>query len=305
MIDQTTYSSHIDQAHRLRQLVLQGPDEGMNEPGSTHVIAVTSGKGGVGKTLLAVNLSIALAARNHRVILFDMDMGLANADIVLGVEPTYTWSDVFAGRKSLEDIIIQGPGQIALVPGSSGMSQLADLSEFERHKLKSAMQHIEKRYDIVVLDCGAGISQNVVGFASSADTILVVATPEPTALTDAYATIKTFTTDRAGIIYAPHTGASLGVIVNLAESQREGYEIYERLAGVSAKFLHLAVSDYGYILRDDYVTAAIRQRCPVILRYPRCSASTCLMATAGRLSRHLGQPEVSESLFYRVMNMFL
>jgi len=177
MADQISHTKNIDQAHRLRQLMLQSANTESSPSGSTHVIAVASGKGGVGKTLLAVNLSIALAARNHQVILFDMDLGLANADIVLGVEAKYTWNDVLNGRRSLSDIIVQGPGQIAFVPGSSGMAHLADLSEFERHKLKLTMQHVENHYDVVVLDCGAGISQNVLGFAASADTIVVVATP--------------------------------------------------------------------------------------------------------------------------------
>ncbi|UCD28316.1 MAG: AAA family ATPase [Planctomycetota bacterium] len=305
MADQENYSERTDQAHRLRQLVLQRDSDELHASGSTHVIAVTSGKGGVGKTFLAVNLSIALAARNHRVILFDMDMGLANADIVLGVQPNFTWNDVLKGRRSLDDIMVQGPGQIAFVPASSGIAHMADLSEFERYQLRLAMHQIECRYDVVILDCGAGISQNVVGFASSADTVLVTATPEPTAITDAYAMIKTFAVDPAGNIYNCSGSSSIGVLVNQAESRREGCETYERLAQVAARFLHLPVSDFGYILRDDHVSAAVRQRCPVILRYPRCSASTCLMAVAGKLAHELGQPESSKSLFYRVMNMFL
>jgi len=306
MAKQNQYGKRVDQAYHLRQLVSQSNSAAIEETGScTHVIAVVSGKGGVGKTLAAVNLSIALAARNHRVILFDMDMGLANADIVLGVEAACTWSDVIGGKRTLDDIIIQGPGEISFVPGSSGVTHLANLSEFERHQLKLAMRSIENRYDIVVLDCGAGISKNVIGVAASADTILVMATPEPTAVTDAYAMIKALACNTDGGIYARDPAGSIGVMVNMAESRREAKETYDRLASVAARFLHVPVSDYGYILRDDYVSTAVRQRCPVILRYPRSSASSCLMATAIKLSRELGQPEVSKSLFYRVMNMFL
>jgi flagellar biosynthesis protein FlhG len=266
------------------------------------VIAVTSGKGGVGKTLVATNLAIALAAQEHRVVLFDMDMGLANADIVLGVEPRHNWDDVLSGRRSVDDVLVEGPGGIALVAGTSGVARMANLSEFERHQLKVAMAEIEDRYDVVVLDCGAGISTNVTGFASSADTVLVLATPEPPALTDAYAMVKAFaqTPIESGV-----PASSLGVIVNLAESRREGRDTYERLAGVAARFLHLPLTDYGYILRDDHVSAAVRDRCPVILKYPRSSASSCLMASASRLSREMGRPEPSQSLFYRVINMFL
>ncbi len=295
----------IDQAYHLRKLVAHSAPPAVAPRNSSHVIAVASGKGGVGKTLVAANLSIALAAQGHRVILFDMDMGLANADIVLGVEAGGSLTDVLSGRRELDEIVIQGPGQIAFVPGASGVAQVANLSEFERHQLMAAMQRLESRYDIVVLDCGAGISRNVVGFGAGADTILVIATPEPTAITDAYAMIKAFAQDRRGVSGPGESPVSIGVLVNLADSRREGQETYERIAGVAARFLHLPITDYGYILRDEHVPAAVRGRCPVILRYPRCSASTCMMSTASRLSREMGQPQPGRSLFYRVMNMFV
>jgi flagellar biosynthesis protein FlhG len=219
----------------------------------------------------------------------------------LGVDAAYTWRDLLAGRRSLEEVMVQGPGGIALLPGASGVSQMANLSEFERHQLVAAAERATASYDVVVFDCGAGISHNVVSVASFADTILVIATPEPTAITDAYAMIKAFAREPR----SSGCAATIGVIVNLAESRREGRDTFERLAGVAARFLHVPVTDYGYILRDEHVPAAVRQRCPVILRYPRCSASTCLMVSAERLSRELGRPEEHRSLFYRVMNMFL
>lgn len=289
-----------DQAYRLRQLVSQGARVApAPPPRRAHVIAVTSGKGGVGKTLVSVNLSIALASRGHRVCLFDMDMGLANADIVLGIDAPYTLSDVLSGRRSFDEVIVRAPGEIAFVPGASGVTSMANLSEFERHQLMAAMGRVEEAYDVVVLDCGAGISRNVVAFASTADTILVIATPEPTSITDAYAMVKSFAAERN-----PSMG-SIGILVNQAENRREGRDTYERLASVAARFLHLPVSDYGYILRDEHVQAAVRSRSPVLLKYPRCSASSCLLAAAGRLSSELGESGHSESLFYRVMRMFI
>ena len=302
MLSRDSQGKRVDQAYRLRQWVSEGGPRGPDTRRATQAIALVSGKGGVGKTLIAANISIALAARGHRVILFDMDMGLANADIVMGVEARCTWRDVLSGRRSLGEVIVQGPGQVALVPGASGVAHMANLSEFERHRLMAAMQHIEDRWDVVVLDCAAGISQNVVGPATGADTILVVTTPEPTSVTDAYATIKAFAQDQAG---PGRSAGSIGVLVNLADSRREGRDTFERLAEVAARLLHLPLTDYGYVLRDDHVPAAIRQRCPVVLCYPRCAASTCVMASATRLSRDMGQPEADRSLFYRVMNMFL
>jgi len=305
MFGHDTQTRGVDQAHVLRQLVGGSASVRPEGGAGAYVVAIASGKGGVGKTLLAANLSIALAARGHRVILFDMDMGLGNADIVLGVEATGTWLEVLNGRRSVDEVIVQAPGGIAFVPGSSGIARVANLSAFERHQLTDAIQRIEQRYDVVVLDCGAGISNNVTAFAASADTVIVVAAPEPTAVTDAYATIKVF----AQAIYAdrscPSRAGSLGVVVNQVDSRREGRETFERLASVAARFLHLPVTDYGYILRDEHVPAAVRQRHPVLLRYPRCSASSCLMAVAAKVSREVGRPEASQSLFYRVMNMFL
>ena len=173
MVRHEGHTPRFDQASRLRRMVDETPGRGS----STHIIAVVSGKGGVGKTLIAANLAIALAAREHRVILFDMDMGLANADIVLGVEPSCTWADVLTGRRALEEVICPAPGEIAFVPGCSGTARAANLSEFERHHLLAAMSRIEQSYDVMVLDCGAGISRNVVGVAASADSVLVVTTP--------------------------------------------------------------------------------------------------------------------------------
>ncbi|HSW46086.1 MAG TPA: MinD/ParA family protein [Phycisphaerae bacterium] len=291
-----------DQAGHLRRLV------GSVDPGrgrAAHVVAVVSGKGGVGKTMIAANLAIALAAREHRVVLLDMDMGLANADIVLGVEPSCNWSDVLSGRGTLDDVLCPAPGGIDFVPGCSGIARAANLSEFERHQLLAAMREIEQRYDVLVLDCGAGISRNVLGLASSADTVLVVTTPEPTAVTDAYATIKLFARDREMGSAGSEPVGSFGLVVNEVTSRREGRETFERLAGVAARFLHVPVSDFGYVLRDDDVTIAVRQRVPVLLAYPRCPASSCLIALAGRLSRELGQPETRQSLFYRVINLFI
>jgi flagellar biosynthesis protein FlhG len=303
MIKRRTPTPGYDQAHRLRRLMAKGTAAEAER--QTHVVSVVSGKGGVGKTFVSANLAIAMAARGHKVILFDMDMGLANTDIVLGVEPQCTWSEVLSGRRDVDEVILGAPGDIAFVPGASGLTELANLSEFERHQLMSAMAQIEREYDLVVMDCGAGISRNVIEFAASADTVLVVTTPEPTSITDAYATIKTLARDRSRSNEPDTSLQSQGLVVNLAESRREGRSTYERLASVTARFLHMPITDYGYVLRDEHVTAAVRQRVPVVLRYPRAPASTCLMASAGRLARDLGQPEAKESLFYRVINMFL
>ncbi len=304
MPDLSPFSKCTDQASRLRQLMAGETPFEADRP-SCHVITVISGKGGVGKTFIASNLAIAMAARGQRVVLFDMDMGLANADIVLGVQASGTWSDLLNGRHGLDDVIIEAPGGIAFVPGSSGIAELADLSEFERHQLMAAMREIESRYDVVILDCGAGISRNVLSFAAAADTVLVVTTPEPTSLTDAYAMIKAFPQISPRQPTPAEEPGGLGLIVNHAASRKEGRKVYERISTVAARFLQLAVTDYGYILRDEHVPAAVRERYPLMLRYPRCAAASCVMSLATKLAREIGQPQAEQSLFARVVNMFL
>ncbi len=294
----------LDQAGALRRMMCsRHPDETARH--SPHVIAVVSGKGGVGKTFLACNLSIALAGRGHRTVLFDMDMGLANADIVLGVEPAWTWADLVRGRRGLEQIVIEGPGGIDFVAGGSGMAELADLSEFERRRMLNAMEQIESRYDVLVMDCGAGISPDVLSFAASADTVLVVATPEPTSMTDAYAMIKAFAARRDLTGTVPVEQGAIGVVVNNATARREARDTYERLADVSGRFLHMLLTDFGYILSDEHVPLAVRYQQPVLLSYPRSSASCCLLAIAGRLSREIGGVEERQGLLSRVMRLFL
>jgi len=302
MPETLTFPMHNDQAARLRRLVAQNPPPN-ESPSGCHVITVISGKGGVGKTFIATNLAIAMAARGHRVILSDMDMGLANADIVLGVEAAGTWFEVLTGKRVLDDVIVQAPGNISFVPGSSGIVELADLSEFDQHRLTLVMRELDSRYDVAILDCGAGIGRNVLGFAATADTILVVTTPEPTSVTDAYAMIKAFPKlSRRQATPADQPGG-IGLVVNHAENRHEAKQVYERISSVAAHFLHLGVSDYGYILRDDHVSLAVHERNPLMLRYPRCSASSCVMALANRLSREIGQPEVPKSLFRRLASM--
>ena len=294
----------FDQAHALRRL-MRGRQSDEPSPRRAHVIAVVSGKGGVGKTFLACNLAIALAGRGHRTVLFDMDMGLANADIVLGVEPAWTWVDMIRGRRALEQVIVEGPGGIGFVAGGSGMAELAHLSEFERHRLLEAMRRIESRYEVMVLDCGAGISPNVLGFASASDAVLVVATPEPTSITDAYAMIKAFAGRRDLTGMLPAAQGAVGVIVNNAATRREARDTYERLADVSGRFLHMLLTDFGYVLADEHVPAAVRCQQPVLQSYPRSAASCCLLAIAGRLSREIGGVEDRQGLLSRVMRLFL
>jgi len=262
-----------------------------------YTLAITSGKGGVGKTNIAVNLSIALASEGLRVVLVDMDMGLANADVLLNLQAPYNISHVLSGLRTIGDVMVDGPGGIRFVPGASGLERLANLSEFERQSVSAQLRTLDRGADMVILDCGAGISQTVLGFARQADRILVVTTPEPTAITDAYATIKTLCRlDVAG---------ELLILVNGVDSRAEAKQTYERLACVARRFLNLAVADGGYVLHDMHVALAVRQRSPFVLRYPRSTASACLKAIAGELVSSRFPSLQSDGFFKRVVALFV
>ncbi|MCJ7545106.1 MAG: AAA family ATPase [Phycisphaerae bacterium] len=277
-----------DQAGRLRRL--------MQEAHRTRTIAVTSGKGGVGKSNVALNLSILLSAAGNRVALVDADLGLANIDVLVDVEVRGNLSHVLAGLKSLEEIIVELPSGVQLVPGANGLARLARLSDFQRAHLMRELTALEADNDIIVIDTAAGIGPDVVALAAAADTVLVVTSPEPPALTDSYAVVKILA--RAG-----HAG-QISLLVNMATGRQEARATYGRLAGVARQFLGRAVYDAGYVLADPKVGEAVRKRQPVVLAYASCPASRCLAALATKLSA--GGPLVGrkEGFFRAVANRF-
>ncbi len=280
---------HNDQADRLRELARR-------QRRTATVVAVLSGKGGVGKTNVAVNLAVCLAARQHRVVLVDADLGLANADLLLNTNVTHTLAHVLAGRCQLDDVLRDVVAGILFLPGASGVGQLANLSDFERQRLLDILGVLEQRGDILVIDCGGGISRSVTALALAADHVLLVTTPEPTALTDAYAVAKT--------LHRQSYEGMISTLVNMAASRQDAQNAHERLAGVARRFLALPLACGGYILRDEHVARAVRERAPVVLRYPRCPASSCVMAVAARLARLTGVGGREEGFFRRVVNLF-
>ncbi len=280
-----------DQASHLRALA-RGVERKV-----AHTIAIASGKGGVGKTNLAVNLSICLAERGLRVTLVDVDMGLANADLLMNLRTRYSLAHVVSGFRTIEEICTPGPGGLRFIPGGSGMAQLADLSEFERQSLITQLARLEDSADIVVLDCGAGISRNVVSFAAPADRLLIVTTCEPTAVTDAYAMIKT--------LHREGYSGRLSLFVNMADSRAQAKATYRRLAGVARKFLDYSVADTGYMLHDTAIELAVQRRVPVVIGYPRSNASACIAAAATRLHEGLNGQRRRGGFFERVVGLFV
>lgn len=267
----------IDQATELRKIM-------KNTTSSTKVITITSGKGGVGKTSLSVNLGIALANMGKKVLLFDADLGLANINVLVGVIPRYNLYHVVKGHKRLDEVIIHTPEGLDIVAGASGYSSLADLSSKERDTLIEAFDTISG-YDVLLIDTGAGVSSNVVGFTVPADEVLVVTTPEPTSITDAYGIIKSI------VLVSPEKPIKL--LVNRVSSSLEGKKVAERVTNISNQFLNVRVENSGFIYDDENVGKSIRRQKPFYILYPRSKASSCLGVVAARMVDTSNVPQTS------------
>ena len=276
--------SVVDQAAALRGLMDQldrpvnaGP-QATPRPHLAQTIAVTSGKGGVGKTTVSVNLAIQLARLGRRVALLDADLGTANADVICNVAPALTLANVIAGQCLLQDVLIDAPGGFKLVPGASGLASIADLTADERESLNQQLLQLERSFDVLLVDTGAGVGPNVLSFCHAAERVLVVTTPEPTSITDAYAVIKT--------INAQSPGHDLRLLVNMVRDETEAREVFNRIAAVCQRFLGLSPSFAGFVTSDAQVPLAVRRRHPLVLEAPRSKAGNCLLSLAHRLDRH-------------------
>lgn len=226
----------------------------------TRVIAITSGKGGVGKTNVTANLAIALAQLGKKVMVLDADLGLANMDILLGLKPTHNLSHVLSGHKTLKQIIVEGPGGIKIVPGSSGVADLANLQPAQRSRIVEAFNAYDEKVDILLIDTSAGISDNVMSFVLSADEALLVTTPEPTAITDAYAIIKLASRNKQK--------NSMGLLVNRARSSEEAAAIGKKLSLIARKFLEFELKNFGFLLDDSCVNQCVRKQSPFMIQNP-------------------------------------
>src|SRR5882757_454351 len=232
----------IDQATQLRSLVRQ---QQRLRPRAS-VIAITSGKGGVGKSNVAVNLSIKLASAGKNVVLLDADLGLANADVLCNIDLPFNLSHVIARKKELHEVMVTGPGGFKLIGGASGLARMADLTDFDRRRIVEALGAVEHSADSIIIDTGAGISPNVLSFTRAADHVLVVTTPEPTAITDAYAVVK---------VISKETGERrISLLVNQVRTSAEAKVVYGRIAQVAKQFLGVSVLDAGYLPSDEAVS---------------------------------------------------
>ena len=259
-----------DQAQNLRELVRERERR-------ARVLAVTSGKGGVGKSNTTVNLAIGLVAQGARVVVLDADLGLANVEVLLGLNSIYNLQHVINGEKKVGEILVQGPGGIEVVPGSSGIMKLADLNAAARQSILMGLRDLQDLADFVVIDTMAGIGQNAVAFAAAADEILIVTTPEPSAIVDGYAMIKT--------IFALRDDAVIRLIINMAANEQQAKAVAQKLSLVAQQYLSRRLNYLGWIPRDPHVSQAVMQTRPFVLQYPAAPSSRCIHELASYLVR--------------------
>jgi flagellar biosynthesis protein FlhG len=277
-----------DQAAQLRSM--------MRSRSRATVIAITSGKGGVGKSNIAVNLAVTFAGAGKEVVLLDADLGLANADVLCNMELPFNLSHVIARKKDVREVMYKAPGGFRLIGGASGLARMADLTEFDRQRLVNALVELEQSADIILIDTGAGISPNVLSFTRAADDVLVVTTPEPTAVTDAYAMVKVISKD--------NQPRRVSLLVNQARNATEAQAVFERISSVAKKFLNVRVLDAGHVLSDEEVRTAVRKRTPFVIGSPRCHASHGVSLLAMRLAQGVSGQVESGGFFNRMSRWF-
>jgi flagellar biosynthesis protein FlhG len=241
------------------------------------VVAVASGKGGVGKTNVSVNLALSLAAQGQKVVLLDADLGLGNVDVLLGLYPTYNLSHVFRGEVTLEEVIVTGPNGLRIVPAGSGLKELTELSQNEHAGLISAFSELTAGVDTLVIDTGAGISTNVVFYARAAQEVVLIVCDEPASITDAYALAKVLS-DSYGV-------KRFHVVANMVNDATHGRKLYEKLARVADRFLNVELDFMGAVPSDDYLRRAVRSQRAVVDAYPLSKSATAIRGLANALLR--------------------
>lgn len=267
-------------------LAMAGRKSGHKEArGRIRVISVTSGKGGVGKTSVVANLALALSRMGQRVLVLDADLGLANLDVMLGLNPRYTIDHLLRGERSLEEILIEGPGGFKLLPAASGIPELTELDNTQRLLLLDELDALKDRFDVLLIDTGAGISSNVMYFNYAAMDKVVLITNEPTSLTDAYALIKVLT--------SRYKQKRFKVLVNVARNGHEAERIYRHLSLVVDQFLGSPSLDYlGWIPYDKQMPAAIRKQKTVLECFPDAPSSGRILKVADVLMSSRGEPDL-------------
>jgi flagellar biosynthesis protein FlhG len=266
--DQKTPAAELDQADGLRR---------MRQAKPVKVIAVTGGKGGVGKTNISANLAVAMSLLGRRVMLLDGDLGLANVDVLFGLQPQASIAEVVRGERSLEDVIVTGPAGVMVVPGASGLSEMANLSTAQHAGIVNAFSELTTDLDVLVVDTPAGISDLVLRFSEAANEVVVVVCDEPTSITDAYAVIKVLSRER-GV-------SRFRIVTNMTREAGHGTTLFEKLIRVTDKFLQVSIDHAGSIPYDDRVWRAVQLQTPFVTAFPTSTAAAALKQLAFRADK--------------------
>jgi flagellar biosynthesis protein FlhG len=261
-----TPEPQTDQAAGLRRMI---------NPSPVRVVAVTGGKGGVGKTNVSVNLAVSAAEMGQKVMLFDADLGLANVDVLMGLHPAHTLSQVLKGECSLEEAIVTGPAGVMVVPGASGLQHMAELTPAEHTGLIRAFGDLSTELDMLIVDTAAGISDTVVSFSRASHDILVVVCDEPASITDAYAIIKLLNRDYG------HT--RFRVLANMVRTAQEGRELYNKMCRVTDRYLDVTLSYMGAVPFDENLRKAVKGQRPVVQAFPRSRVSQAFRNLAKKI----------------------
>ncbi len=277
MTSKSSSNKVIRLADRAAERKAGGPDTSTKRRMSnTRVISVTSGKGGVGKTNIVANLGYTFARQGKKVLILDADLGLGNLDVLLGLAPKFNLSHVILGEKSVNDIIVEGPGQMLILPASSGIQELTQLTQDQKVRILSELDQLIGAVDILFIDTAAGISSNVMDFNVTAHEIIVVVSPEPTSITDAYALMK--------VLSLKYAEKCCKVIVNLSGTSQQGREVFRQLNTVTERFLDMTLDYLGSVLFDAKITQGVKQQKLVSELYPDTQASRCFSDLARKIS---------------------
>ncbi|MDR1375078.1 MAG: MinD/ParA family protein [Treponema sp.] len=281
-----------DQAEKLREIMRQ-KNGVRNKPAAaakpkeakkTRIITVTSGKGGVGKTNMSVNMALAYARLGKKVVVMDADLGLANVNVMLNMIPKFNLYHVIRKQNTMREIMVETDYGISIVAGASGFSKIANLTEDERQNFIHELDTLSNA-DIIIIDTSAGVSSNVLDFIAAADDAVIITTPEPTAITDAYGIIKIIATEIDSL------NIGLKLVINRVKSAGEARKVADRMTNIAGQFLNLKVEYLGFVYDDTMVSQAVLRQRPFMVIDPKCRASQCVQHIVGRMERS----EVRES----------
>ncbi|MBQ4531529.1 MAG: MinD/ParA family protein [Lachnospiraceae bacterium] len=288
----------MDQAQQLRNIIKMN---NIKQKSTARVITVTSGKGGVGKSNVAINLGIQLKKLGNNVIILDADFGLANIEVMFGTIPKYNLKDTIEGKKSLKEIITEGPFGVKFISGGTGVEGLANLSKVQLGNLLRSVEELDEIADIIIIDTGAGISDSVLEFVASGSEVLLVTTPEPTSLTDSYSLLKALNSYKG----FSKENTKIKIIANKVSSMVEGRNLFTKLNMVTERFLGMTLEFLGAVPLDEQIIKAVMQQKPISISYPSSKATKALEKLAAELTgisenvKKKSLAEVFSSYFHR------